>query len=108
MLASISGTVLMSLARLTPTTPQRTVPVFAFHGQADDTVPSNGDASKGLPSLPSWIGSWARRDGCATAPQSTRVKSNVVRHVWSATVPNGDTATPYRSPSTPEGASQGP
>ncbi|MFE2889347.1 alpha/beta hydrolase family esterase [Streptomyces sp. NPDC059272] len=102
--------------------PQRPVPVLDFHGQADTTIPYNGDASKGLPSLPAWLAAWAQRDGCAATPQSSRVKPNVVHqvwsscagastvehyriedggHVWPATVPNGDTATPTTIDATP-------
>ncbi|MEU3980576.1 PHB depolymerase family esterase [Streptomyces sp. NPDC026672] len=102
--------------------PQRPVPVLDFHGQADDTIPYNGDTSKGLPSLPAWLAGWAQRDGCAATPQNTRVKPNVVHQVWSscsggstvehyriedgghfwpATVPNGDTATPTTIDATP-------
>ncbi|MFJ4783772.1 alpha/beta hydrolase family esterase [Streptomyces sp. NPDC088794] len=102
--------------------PQRPVPVLDFHGQADTTIPYNGDASKGLPSLPTWLAAWAQRDGCTPTPQNTRVKTNVVHqvwpscagastvehyriedggHVWPATTPNGDTATPTTIDATP-------
>ncbi|QIQ01514.1 alpha/beta hydrolase family esterase [Streptomyces liangshanensis] len=102
--------------------PQRPVAVLSFHGQADDTIPYNGDTSKGLPSLPSWLAAWAQRDSCAATPRTSRIKPNVVHqvwsscaggstvehyriedggHVWPATTPNGDTATPTTIDATP-------
>ncbi|MEW2548142.1 ferulic acid esterase [Streptomyces sp. NPDC047002] len=102
--------------------PARPVPVIDFHGQADTTIPYGGNSAKGLPALPDWLAGWAGRDGCAATPRTTQVEPNVVRqrwapcaggavvehyriadggHVWPATVPNEDSATPTTIDATP-------
>ncbi|MBO1332957.1 PHB depolymerase family esterase [Streptomyces sp. VRA16 Mangrove soil] len=102
--------------------PARPVPVLDFHGQADTTIPYEGNPAKGLPALPDWLAGWADRDGCADRPRETRVEDNVVRqrwthcdsgsalehyritdggHVWPSTVPNEDSATPTTIDATP-------
>ncbi|MEV0095913.1 PHB depolymerase family esterase [Streptomyces sp. NPDC050738] len=102
--------------------PARPIPVLDFHGQADTTIPYGGEPAKGLPPLGDWLAQWGKRDGCATGPRETRVESNVVKqrwvhcaggstvehyriedggHVWPATVPNDDSATPTTIDATP-------
>ncbi|MFD8569083.1 alpha/beta hydrolase family esterase [Streptomyces sp. NPDC059639] len=102
--------------------PQRPVPVLDFHGQADETIPYDGNPDKGLPALPDWLAGWAERDGCAASPRETQVKDNVVLqrwrscddasalehyritdggHVWPSTTPNEDSATPTTIDATP-------
>ncbi|MFJ4715847.1 alpha/beta hydrolase family esterase [Streptomyces sp. NPDC088785] len=102
--------------------PRRPVPVLDFHGQADTTIPYDGDPAKGLPALPDWLAGWAGRDGCAARPRETRVRADVVLrrwrscdggsalehyritdggHVWPSTTPNEDSATPATIDATP-------
>ncbi|MYT68912.1 MULTISPECIES: PHB depolymerase family esterase [unclassified Streptomyces] len=102
--------------------PRRPVPVLDFHGQADTTIPYDGNPEKGLPALPDWLAGWAERDGCAARPSETQIKDNVVRqrwrscddgsalehyritdggHVWPSTAPNEDSATPTTIDATP-------
>lgn len=45
-------------------TPARPVSVMAFHGTSDPTVPYEGDATKGWPSVAATAKAWALRDGC--------------------------------------------
>lgn len=44
--------------------PSRPMPVIDFHGTGDATIPYAGDADRGLPAIPDWVGAWAKRDRC--------------------------------------------
>ncbi|GAB3708060.1 CE1 family esterase [Mariniluteicoccus flavus] len=44
--------------------PVRPVPLIAFHGSADATIPYAGDADRGLPAIPAWVKAWADRNRC--------------------------------------------
>ncbi|MYW66936.1 ferulic acid esterase [Streptomyces sp. SID8379] len=102
--------------------PERPVPVLDFHGQADTTIPYDGNPEKGLPALPDWLAGWAERDGCAVRPRESQVEDNVVRqrwtscddgsdvehyritdggHFWPSTQPNEDSVTPTTIDATP-------
>jgi polyhydroxybutyrate depolymerase len=52
--------------------PSRPVPTIVFHGTADPIVPYQGGPSKAFdlpfPSIPEWIDSLARHNGCTGAP----------------------------------------
>lgn len=43
------------------------LPILEFHGYADQTIKYLGGSGNGgfLPSIPTWLSWWARRDGCA-------------------------------------------
>ncbi|RCI10715.1 hypothetical protein L249_5307 [Ophiocordyceps polyrhachis-furcata BCC 54312] len=42
------------------------LPVMEVHGTADESAPYDGGDGRGgpLPSIPEWVGRWAKRDGC--------------------------------------------
>jgi poly(3-hydroxybutyrate) depolymerase len=61
---------------LRPCSPGRAdVPVLAFHGLADDTIPYEGGPRKGecLPAIPHWVQAWAERDGLGTGNETSAV-----------------------------------
>lgn len=65
--------------------PTRPVPLMAFHGQADPIVPYfGGDDAMALPRIPSWITSWADRNGCDGLPDSFRVGPTSERQDFTA------------------------
>jgi len=89
--------------------PSRPVPIIDFHGSADTTIPYDGDAERGLPSIPDWLADWAERDGCAARPSVSGDEVRVSRwrgcdrgadlvhyrvdglgHDWPSTTPNPD------------------
>ncbi|MCJ1404525.1 hypothetical protein MMC11_007751 [Xylographa trunciseda] len=55
-----------------PNRNRSSVPILEFHGQADNTIRYNGqrdrDGAK-IPSIPSWLGGWAVRNGCANGTE---------------------------------------
>ncbi|HMD36991.1 MAG TPA: PHB depolymerase family esterase [Vicinamibacterales bacterium] len=63
-------------------------PVIAFHGTADPFTPYDGAkvwlAPKPFPSIPEWIGGWARRNGCATSPVDSALNAQVTRREYPA------------------------
>ena len=67
-------------------TPARPVPVLDFHGTGDTTIPYDGDAAKDLPSVPDWLGQWARQDRCRKGPETFFRQDDVTGLRWSACV----------------------
>ena len=66
----------------TPCAPGRPVPVIAFHGTADATIPYAGDAERGLPALKDWAAGWAQRDGCHAGPRDTATPPDITTTAW--------------------------
>ncbi|EXJ70405.1 uncharacterized protein A1O5_06473 [Cladophialophora psammophila CBS 110553] len=89
------------------------IPVLAFHGGNDTTIPYTGEERKGecLPSIPHFIQEWALREGLGTTNITTPVANDTVKysygvgrdaglvalvfdsdigHDWPSTAPNGD------------------
>jgi polyhydroxybutyrate depolymerase len=64
-------------------TDHRPVPVIAFHGTADPICPYNGGRPKFgdnlLPSVPSFMANWARRNQCGRTPSESPVVGDVTR-----------------------------
>jgi polyhydroxybutyrate depolymerase len=62
---------------------QRAVPMIAFHGTADRTVPYHGGKSwvtpGAFPDMPTWAADWARRNRCGTEPVESPVAADVTR-----------------------------
>jgi poly(3-hydroxybutyrate) depolymerase len=107
-------------------TPGRSkIPVLAFHGEKDGTIPFFGGPKRGacLPSIPHWVQQWALRDGLPSAPSvALRISSDAtmyvygqgpdtgllrfvnagrnVDHDWMATFPNTDSISHGSGPAT--------
>ncbi len=64
-------------------TDQRAVPMIAFHGTADRTVPYHGGRSWAapgeFPDMPTWAADWARRNRCSAEPVESAVAADVTR-----------------------------
>ena len=64
-------------------TDQRPVPMIAFHGTADRTVPYQGGKSwvapKAFPDMPTWAAEGARRNRCGAEPVESAVAADVTR-----------------------------
>ena len=68
----------------------RPVPVIAFHGDADESVPYEGTGSPELlnvvsgvfPPIYYWAATWALRDGCASRPAVISQKQGVLGEAW--------------------------
>src|SRR5438067_9071637 len=60
-IAPVSGVLGIAAASCTP---KRPIAVIDFHGMSDNTVPYNGDAQNGWPSVPETFAAWAKRDQC--------------------------------------------
>jgi polyhydroxybutyrate depolymerase len=62
---------------------QRAVPMIAFHGTADRTVPYHGGKSwvapGAFPDMPTWAADWARRNRCGPDPVELAVAADVTR-----------------------------
>jgi polyhydroxybutyrate depolymerase len=62
---------------------QRAVPMIAFHGTADRTVPYHGGKSwvapVAFPDMPTWAADWARRNRCSADPVESAVAADVTR-----------------------------
>jgi len=58
----------------------RRVSVLEVHGTADHVVPYRGKEPDYAGSVPRYLAGWARRDGCAGEPRSTR-ETKVVTHL---------------------------
>ena len=62
---------------------RRAVPMIAFHGTADRTVPYHGGKSwvapVAFPDMPTWAADWARRNRCGPPPVESAVASDVTR-----------------------------
>jgi polyhydroxybutyrate depolymerase len=48
--------------------PDRPAPILNVHGTADTTIPYDGEAERGLPSIPDWLAAWADRNDCSSRP----------------------------------------
>lgn len=85
------------------------VPIFAFHGKKDTTIPFDGASKRKrcLPRIPHWADQWAARDRLSASPEKseltpttsvfkyggglvTLIVDDNLGHVWPATVENGD------------------
>ncbi len=98
--APVSGVELPS-----PCVASRRVPILAFHGTADPILYFNGGYNSALlthlfggkgpapavsippakldgPGYPATVASWARRDGCQSAPVDTKVSPHVILRVY--------------------------
>jgi polyhydroxybutyrate depolymerase len=68
-------------------TDQRAVPMIAFHGTADRTVPYHGGKSwvapVAFPDMPTWAADWARRNQCRPNPVESLVAADVTRLEYS-------------------------
>jgi polyhydroxybutyrate depolymerase len=72
--------------------PSRPVPVAAFHGTADPTIPYNGFGLPGqihesylrisMP-IPGWAAAWAERNGCGNKPEKVFESGPVTGQGWS-------------------------
>lgn len=60
-----------------PCTPSRPVPVMSFHGVEDNLLPYKGGGRSDQTPFESWGASWAKRDGCVSAPTETQYKATV-------------------------------
>jgi len=64
-------------------TDQRAVPMIAFHGTADRTVPYHGGKSwvarVAFPDMPTWAADWARRNRCSPNPVESAAAADVTR-----------------------------
>jgi polyhydroxybutyrate depolymerase len=72
-------------------TPSRPVPVIAFHGTADPTIPYNGFGIPGQihesylrigTPIPTWAATWAERNGCTTGPAAVFQNDPVSGQAW--------------------------
>lgn len=77
--APVAGAYYPQSGKCAPTEP---VPMISFHGTADDTIPYEGDPSRGLPSIPDWLAEWAERDECFSEPITDRPRQEVTRQRW--------------------------
>jgi polyhydroxybutyrate depolymerase len=75
------GSVAGGYSSLPPCRPANPVSVIEIHGTDDGTVPYAGPAAGAGAVLP-WVGSWAHRDGCRSAPQRSRTAPRVLRLWW--------------------------
>lgn len=89
------------------------IPLLAFHGGNDTTIPYSGEERKGecLPSIPHFIQQWASREHLGTNNVTTPVAANTIKysygfglqsgqvelyyeadigHDWPSTAPNAD------------------
>ena len=68
-------------------TDQRPVPMIAFQGTADRTVPYHGGKSwvapGAFPDMPTWAADWARRNRCGAEPVESAVAADVTRLAYS-------------------------
>jgi polyhydroxybutyrate depolymerase len=62
---------------------KRAVPMIAFHGTADRTVPYHGGKSwvarAAFPDMPTWAADWARRNRCSPNPVESVAAADVTR-----------------------------
>lgn len=66
-----------------PCAPSRPIPVIEVHGDADTTIPYDGDADRGLPPIRDWVDGWVSRDRCAPDPATRTVGPDVTVLRWS-------------------------
>lgn len=72
--------------------PVRPVPVLAFHGTGDTTIPYAGDADRGLPAITDWTRSWADRNGCRGTTTTRPLTTDVEVTRWRGCRRGADTA----------------
>ncbi len=64
----------------------RPVPMIAFHGTADPMTRYHGGktwvAPRSFPDIPIFVGTWARRNGCAVQPAESKVAADVTRRAY--------------------------
>jgi len=69
-------------------TDRRAVPMIAFHGTADRTVPYHGGQSwvvrRPFPDIPTWAADWARRNRCSPHPVESAPAADVARREYVA------------------------
>jgi polyhydroxybutyrate depolymerase len=69
-------------------TDRRAVPMIAFHGTADRSVPYHGGKSwvapTAFPDMPTWTADWARRNRCRAEPVESAVAGDVTRLEYSS------------------------
>jgi polyhydroxybutyrate depolymerase len=72
--------------------PLQPVPLIAFHGTADRSLPYNGAELTGgfLPPIRDGVAEWANRNGCATIPTNTYQSGDVTGETWSGCQGNAD------------------
>ncbi len=64
--------------------PSRPMPVLAFHGLDDNSVPYTGGVPQMMePPIPDWAAAWAERDGCGSTPAETSTVDTVTVQTWS-------------------------
>lgn len=61
--------------------PARPVPVIAFHGTGDNTLPYEGVEGKLMP-VRAWASAWAGRNGCAATSAVTFQEGDVTGETW--------------------------
>ena len=90
-IGSVSGAYPFSWSECHPTRP---VPAIIFHGTSDPIVPYLGGKSEAsgfsLPSIPDWIVTLARYNGCANAPLSLPATGDVSGIQFINCASNGD------------------
>ncbi len=86
----IAAVGLVASAQLLPfdsCTDRRAVPMIAFHGTADRTVPYHGGKSwvapVAFPDMPTWAADWARRNRCSPDPVESAAAADVTRLEYS-------------------------
>ena len=66
----------------------RAVPMIAFHGTADRSVPYHGGKSwvarVAFPDMPTWAADWARRNRCSPNPVESAAAADVTRLEYSS------------------------
>ena len=67
---------------LDPCRPRRPVNVLEIHGRNDSVVPYFGRPPDRAGSVPRYLRGWARRNGCARRPVTTRSRRLVARQRW--------------------------
>jgi polyhydroxybutyrate depolymerase len=75
-------------------TDRRPVPMIAFHGTADPTVPYEGGSvwlfPVRWPAVSSWVANWAERNRCAATPVESTVAPEVTRRAYTACADDAD------------------
>jgi polyhydroxybutyrate depolymerase len=62
--------------------PGRPVALLEVHGSDDRTVPYTGNPKTHLLAVSVWLAQWARRDACASSPQTQSLSPSVTRLTW--------------------------
>jgi polyhydroxybutyrate depolymerase len=76
---------------------RRPVPMIVFHGTADRFIPYEGGKSFVapdvlFPSIPEFVATWARRNGCAAAPVDSVLGDEVTRRAFGRCASQADVA----------------